>query len=215
MLDAIAKELRTGVIRRIPREQVKWEHPSHLIPKKNGKLRKLMNGTVFNKYILKTKFKLEDQRLLLQLLQRNMFATSVDITSAYHHVPVASWAQLYLCFNYDKQDVLLSSNAVRPVHSTLRLHPVDAAVHQSHKTAMEGDSSPLLGRPPLPTPRPRIFEESNGRDRTFPRSDRLGGESGEERDGTEAAVRFLGWEWTPVPYRGVCRRTKSSRCYTI
>jgi hypothetical protein len=86
-----------------PREQIKWEHPSHLIPKKNGKLRKIMNAATLNKYILKMKFKMEDQRLLMQLLQRNMFATGVDITSAYHHVPVASWAQPYLCFNYDSK----------------------------------------------------------------------------------------------------------------
>ena len=32
-----------------------------------------------------------------------MFATSVDITSAYHHVLAASWAQPYLCFNYDNK----------------------------------------------------------------------------------------------------------------
>jgi hypothetical protein len=74
-----------------------------LIPKKNGKLRKILNAAALNKYILKTKFKLEDQRLLMQLLQRNMFATSVDITSAYHHVPLASWAQPFLYFNYDSK----------------------------------------------------------------------------------------------------------------
>jgi hypothetical protein len=60
MLNAIAEELRAGVIRYIPREQIKWGHPSHLIPNKNGKLRKIMNAAVLNKYILKTKFKLED-----------------------------------------------------------------------------------------------------------------------------------------------------------
>jgi hypothetical protein len=30
-----------------------------------------------------------------------MFATSIDITSAHYHLPVASWAQPYLCSNYD------------------------------------------------------------------------------------------------------------------
>jgi hypothetical protein len=97
MLNAIDEELRAGVIRRIPRELIKWEHPSHLIPKKDGRLRKIMNASAFNKHMLKIKFKLEDQRLLMQLLQRNMFATSVDITS------VASWVQPYLCFNYDSK----------------------------------------------------------------------------------------------------------------
>jgi hypothetical protein len=44
MLKAIAEELQTGVIRQISREQIRWEHPTHLIPKKNGKLRKIMNA---------------------------------------------------------------------------------------------------------------------------------------------------------------------------
>jgi hypothetical protein len=61
-----------------------------------------MNAAALNKFILKTKFKLEDQLLLMQLLQKNKFATSVDVTSAYHHVPLAKWAQLYRCFNYNK-----------------------------------------------------------------------------------------------------------------
>jgi hypothetical protein len=69
MLNSIDEELRAGVIRRIPRELIKWEHPSHLIPKKNGKLRKIMNVSAFNKHMLKAKFKLEGQRLLMQLLQ--------------------------------------------------------------------------------------------------------------------------------------------------
>jgi hypothetical protein len=89
MLGAIAEELRTGVIKRIPREQIKFK--------------KIMNCAAFNKHVLKIRFKLEDQRLLMQLLQRNMFATSIDITAAYHHVPVASWAQPYLCFNYNNE----------------------------------------------------------------------------------------------------------------
>jgi hypothetical protein len=103
MLKAIAEELRTRVIRETSREQIKWEHPTHLIPKKDGKLRKIMNAAALNKFILKTKFKLEDQRLLMQLLQKDMYATSVDVTSGYHHVPVEKWAQPYLCFNYNSK----------------------------------------------------------------------------------------------------------------
>jgi hypothetical protein len=103
MLKAIAEELQTGAIREISREQIRWEHPTHLIPKKNGKLGKIVNAAALNKFILKTKFKLEDQRLLMQLIQRDMYATSVDVTSAYHHVPVAEWAQPYLWFNYNSK----------------------------------------------------------------------------------------------------------------
>jgi hypothetical protein len=32
-----------------------------------------------------------------------MNATIVDVTSAYHHVPVAEWAQPYFCFNYNSK----------------------------------------------------------------------------------------------------------------
>jgi hypothetical protein len=103
MLKVIAEEPQTGVIRQISQGQIRWEHPTHLIPKKNGKLRKIKNAAALNKFILKAKFKLEDQRLLMQLLQKDMYTTSVDVTSAYHHVPVAEWAQPYLCFNYNSK----------------------------------------------------------------------------------------------------------------
>jgi hypothetical protein len=39
----------------------------------------------------------------MQLLQKNMFATSVVVTSAYHHEQVAMEAQPYLHFNYDNK----------------------------------------------------------------------------------------------------------------
>jgi hypothetical protein len=100
MMQAIHEELLGHVIRVIARTEILWEHPTYLIPKKNGKLRKIMNAAGLNVYIRKRKFKLEDQYLLVHLLQKGLFATSLDISSAYHHVPVAPWAQPYLCFNY-------------------------------------------------------------------------------------------------------------------
>jgi ribonuclease HI len=72
MLQAIHEELSGRVIRVITRAEILWEHPTYLIAKKNGKLRK------------------------------GLFATSLDISSAYHHVPVAPRAQPYLSFNYNK-----------------------------------------------------------------------------------------------------------------
>jgi hypothetical protein len=39
----------------------------------------------------------------MQLLQKGMYATSADVTPAYHHVLVAEWAQPYLCFNYNSK----------------------------------------------------------------------------------------------------------------
>ena len=103
MTQAIREELQAHVIRPIRRADILLEHPTYLIPKKNKKLRKIVNAAGLNKFIRKTKFKLEDQYLLIHLLLKNHFATSLDISSAYHHVPVAPWAQPYLCFNYDGQ----------------------------------------------------------------------------------------------------------------
>jgi hypothetical protein len=44
----------------ISRAEVMWEHPVFLIPKKGGKLRKIMDCSALNAYMKKTKFKLED-----------------------------------------------------------------------------------------------------------------------------------------------------------
>jgi hypothetical protein len=103
MLQAIHEELSGRVIRVITRAEILWEHPTYLIAKKNCKLRKIMNAAALNMYIRKRKFKLEDQYLLIHLLRKGLFATSLDISSAYHHVPVAPWAQPYLSFNYNNR----------------------------------------------------------------------------------------------------------------
>jgi hypothetical protein len=46
---------------------------------------------------------MEDQRLLMQLLQKGMYATNVDVAPAYQHGTVAGWAQPYLCFDYNSK----------------------------------------------------------------------------------------------------------------
>jgi hypothetical protein len=135
-----------------------------------------MNAAALNKFILKTKFNLEDQRLLMQLLRKDMYATSVDVTSAYHHVSVAEWAQPYLCFNYNNvtyyHRAMPFGISTAPRTLTLSMRQCIKAMRQRWKVP----------------PRQGIPEESDKRDCALPVSGRLGDKPGEERSGTETPV---------------------------
>ena len=100
---AVEEELLQGVIVPISRRYVLWEHSVFQIPKKDGKLRKIVDCSDFNFFLFKRHFKMEDHRLLQQLLRRGWWATSLDISSAYHHVPVWLAAAPYLCFSNNGQ----------------------------------------------------------------------------------------------------------------
>jgi hypothetical protein len=103
MMEEIQKELKIGVIKEVQLEEVKMLLRTFLIPKKNGEWRKILDCTPVNVYCRDIRFKMEDHRLVVQLLEKQMYGVSIDIKSAYHNIHVDQQLSQYLCFEYDKK----------------------------------------------------------------------------------------------------------------
>ena len=69
-----------------------------LVPKKNGKLRLIIDLSVLNHFVYTETFKIETQRKVKDAIQLNNWAFSLDMTDAYLHVPIHPRSRKYLRF---------------------------------------------------------------------------------------------------------------------
>jgi len=69
-----------------------------LIPKPNGKIRKIINLRPLNRYVESFHFVMETPQSVLAQLQPRLWATSVDLSDAYFHIPVHRESRKYLRF---------------------------------------------------------------------------------------------------------------------
>ncbi len=67
-----------------------------LVPKKNGKLRPIINLKQLNSFLDVPTFQMETARSVASAVQPGDWATSLDLTDAYFHVPIAPWFRKYL-----------------------------------------------------------------------------------------------------------------------
>ena len=74
-----------------------------LVPKKNGKLRLIIDLSLLNRYIKKQSFKMETVKPVRQAMRLNDWAVSIDLTDAYLHVPIHHQSRKYLCFVHEDQ----------------------------------------------------------------------------------------------------------------
>ena len=70
--------------------------PLSVVENSTGKLRLVINLRYLNKYLWKQKFKYEDLRTAMLLLERNDYLFSFDLKSGYHHVDIAEAHQKFL-----------------------------------------------------------------------------------------------------------------------
>ena len=75
-------------------------HYSHvfLVPKKNGKLRPVINLKPLNRTLVCPTFKMETVAEVTSAVREGDWATSLDLTDGYFHVPIAPWFRKYLRF---------------------------------------------------------------------------------------------------------------------
>jgi hypothetical protein len=69
-----------------------------LVPKPNGKWRLIINLRPLNKYLVRLKFKMLTTRELALTLEKGMWATSIDLSDAYLHIPIHPQSRKYLRF---------------------------------------------------------------------------------------------------------------------
>ena len=74
-----------------------------IVPKKNGKLRLIIDLSLLNRYIKKQSFKMETVKSVRQAMRLNDWAVSIDLTDAYLHVPMHHQSWKYLCLFHKDQ----------------------------------------------------------------------------------------------------------------
>ena len=71
-----------------------------LRPKKNGKLRPIINLKGLNLHLEKIHFKMEHLPSILPLISQGAWMTSIDLTDAYFSLPIAKTSRKYLRFQW-------------------------------------------------------------------------------------------------------------------
>ena len=69
-----------------------------LVPKKNGKLRPVINLRPLNRYLRKTHFKMDTMTKVLNLVKPKDWAISLDLSDAYLHIPIFPKHRKFLRF---------------------------------------------------------------------------------------------------------------------
>ena len=94
----VASLLSKGAVDEIIPECPGYYSRIFLVPKKNGKLRLIIDLSVLNHFVFTQTFKMETQRKVKDAIQLNDWAFSLDLTDAYLHVPIHRRSRKYLRF---------------------------------------------------------------------------------------------------------------------
>jgi len=70
--------------------------PIGVVPKKNGKLRMIVDLRTVNQYVRTPKFTMEDIRSVKNIIRSKDFMTSIDLKDGFHHIPIRKEHQKYL-----------------------------------------------------------------------------------------------------------------------
>ncbi|MEW8547329.1 MAG: reverse transcriptase domain-containing protein [Candidatus Thiodiazotropha sp.] len=92
------KLLHKGAVERIHSEDPGFYSRIFLVPKKNGKLRLIIDLSKLNTFLDIQSFKMETANKVRQAIQPNDWAFSLDLTDAYLHVPIHRTSRKFLRF---------------------------------------------------------------------------------------------------------------------
>ena len=125
--------LQKRVIEKCAHEAGEFFSPVFLGPKKNGKYRMILNLKSLNKFISHIHFKMDTLQSCINLMTKNCFMASPDLTDAYYSVSMSPDSQKYLEFQVGSQlykfitlpnglssAPRIFAKLMKPVHSTLR-----------------------------------------------------------------------------------------------
>ena len=96
--EEVASLLSKGAVEEIIPECPGYYSRIFLVPKKNGKLRLIIDLSVLNRSVYTETFKMETQRKVRNAVQLNDWAFSLDLTDAYLHIPIHHRSRKYLRF---------------------------------------------------------------------------------------------------------------------
>ena len=96
--EEVASLLSKGAVEEIIPECPGYYSRIFLVPKKNGKLRLIIDLSVLNHFVYTETFKMETQRKVRNAIQLNDWAFSLDLTDAFLHIPIHYRSRKYLRF---------------------------------------------------------------------------------------------------------------------
>ncbi|PIK49021.1 hypothetical protein BSL78_14127 [Apostichopus japonicus] len=96
---------KVAVVRTTGREGPLFCSSFFLTPKKDKSLRLILNLRQLNKAVIKPKhFRMETLSIIIQSLNKGMWASTVDLKESYLHIPIHPKHQLILAFSYGGTD---------------------------------------------------------------------------------------------------------------
>ena len=116
-----------------------------LRPKPNGKWRAITDVSPLNELLNVKKFKMDTPQVIRQALTTDLWATSVDFSDAYHHIPIHPSHKQFLAFQVGQRKFLVPSEP-------LWARPTSASLHGDFYSR-QGVRTRTLQRHGIPVPR--------------------------------------------------------------
>lgn len=98
--ETIEQLLLAGSAIEVKRHEVHIFSPLGVVPKKNGKLRLILDLRYLNKHLVKHTFKFEDLRVVADLLRPGDWFFTFDLRNGYHHVDIFKEHWKFLAFSF-------------------------------------------------------------------------------------------------------------------
>ncbi|KAA6362767.1 MAG: putative Transposon Ty3-G Gag-Pol polyprotein [Streblomastix strix] len=132
----LEEELKENIVIPIKKEQIKWYNPTFMIKKAIGKWRKILDAKALNKQIADFHFKKHDSIDVKQTIRHGDWGTSLDLSSAFHHLIVQTKSQPYLAFEFQnnhytyrampfetKYSPIYFTTAIEPIMQQIKMKP--------------------------------------------------------------------------------------------
>ena len=101
--EQIAALCGAGAIEQVSQESLHAINPLGVVPKKNNKLRMILDLRALNKFVHDQHFRCEDARMIPELFQKGCFMFNFDLKDGYHHVSVAPEHRKFLGFSWQSK----------------------------------------------------------------------------------------------------------------
>jgi hypothetical protein len=100
------KEILDGIVEEVNEEDILHWNPSFIIPKSNGKFRKILDCREVNKASKEVHFKIDGTKEIMDMMEEGDYGTILDLEGAYHHVRVEGELRRYFGFRFNRRDYL-------------------------------------------------------------------------------------------------------------
>ncbi|KAA6393808.1 MAG: putative reverse transcriptase [Streblomastix strix] len=100
---ALEVEIKQGIVKKIKKDEALFFNRTFIIPRKDKRLRKILDCRQINKFLKEESFKSEDIKTVTQLSLIKDWVTVIDIHNAYNHIQIAKKLQQFLAFAFNHQ----------------------------------------------------------------------------------------------------------------